>query len=121
MSERARAFAPVGGELFDQALHLRGMSARQHRGGQLEQGVLGHRPVAGLDQEAHLAHGIGLGVGRALQQGGPFVGGLFAQPVFQEVPEQIVQLQSQVGLVQHVDEQAHALDVVQPLQGVGLA
>ena len=115
---QARAVALHGGELFDHAQHR-----RDHAAG--DQGrALGAQPRAGLfdragaQQVADAAHGVLLDGRGALQQRRHLVRQLAQQPVFEEVAEQVVQPQRQLGAFQAGDEQPALLDLLQPVRGV---
>jgi hypothetical protein len=50
-------------------------------------------------------------------QVGQLVGHLAAQPVAQEIAEQVVQAQRRLAALQHRDEEAAPLDLLEPLGG----
>ena len=78
---------------------------------------LGLGPVAGADPVADPPHQVGLAGGGAAMQLGQLVGHLAAQPVLQEIAEQVVQAQRRLRAFEDRDEEAAPLDLLEPVRG----
>ena len=107
--------------LLHQAQHLAGTAFQEQRIGGLAQRRLGGRPVLRPQQVAHAAQRVGLAGGGAAQQHRQFAGQALLQPQQQRVAEQVVQHQRALLRVERRDEEAAALDLVEPLGGAPVA
>ena len=112
-----RAALRLGGKLVEQAQHRRDADGGDDRRAGVAQRLFGLAPVAGADEKADPAQHVGLAGGGAPVQRRQLVGHLAAQPVAQEIAEQVVQAQRRLAALQHRDEQAAPLDLLEPLGG----
>jgi hypothetical protein len=115
--QHRRAFAHLGRELLDEAQHRRGADGGDEQPAGLGERRFRPRPVAGADQEADPAQGIGFTGGGSAVERGQLVGQLAAQPLAQAVAEQVVQAKRRLRPLQHRNEEAAPLDLLQPLRG----